>query len=145
MSFTFQILVQKAEMLPHYPLIRQLSPGVTAEQYAFLLDDMLAHGYRMAAVFEGDACVGISGIWVATKIYSGRYLEMDNVVVADTHRSKGIGKLLTDFIEKLALAEGCETMMLDAYLENEKAQAFYEREGFTKRGYHFSKSLSSST
>ena len=141
MSFTFQILVQKAEMLPHYPLIRQLSPGVTAEQYAFLLDDMLAHGYRMAAVFEGDACVGISGIWVATKIYSGRYLEMDNVVVADTHRSKGIGELLTEFVTAFALSEGCETIMLDAYLENEKAHVFYERAGFVKKGYHFLKRL----
>ncbi len=124
-------------MLPLYPLIRQISPGVTEDCYAHMLDDMLAHGYRMGAIFEVDTCVGISGIWVATKIYSGRYLEMDKVVVADTHRSKGIGKLLTDFIEKLALAEGCEMMMLDAYLENEKAHAFYEREGFTKRGYHF--------
>jgi GNAT superfamily N-acetyltransferase len=137
MVYSFQILTQKAEMLPHYPLIRQLSPGVTAERYDFLLDDMLAHGYRMAAVFEGADCVGISGIWVATKIYSGRYLEMDNVVVADTHRSKGIGQLLTDFVISFALDEGCETIMLDAYLENEKAHVFYERAGFVKRGYHF--------
>ncbi|MDO8365552.1 MAG: GNAT family N-acetyltransferase [Saprospiraceae bacterium] len=141
MLYTFQILTEKSEMLPHYPLIRQLSPGVTEERYTHLLDDMLEHGYRMVAVFEGKVCVGISGIWVATKIYSGRYLEMDNVVVADTHRSKGIGKLLTDFIEKLALSEACEMMMLDAYLENEKAHAFYAREGFTKRGYHFLKRL----
>jgi len=141
MPYVFQILTEKPQMLPHYLLIRQLSPGVTEDRYIHFLDDMLEHGYRMVAVFEGEVCVGISGIWVATKIYSGRYLEMDNVVVADTHRSKGIGKLLTDFIEKLALAEGCETMMLDAYLENEKAQAFYEREGFTKRGYHFLKRL----
>ena len=141
MPYTFQILTQKPEMLPHFPLIRQLSPGVTEERYSHLLNDMLAHGYRMVAVYEDADCVGISGIWVATKIYSGRYLEMDNVVVADTHRSKGIGKLLTDFIEKLALAEGCEMIMLDAYLENEKAHAFYEREGFTKRGYHFLKRL----
>ncbi|MBK6994799.1 MAG: GNAT family N-acetyltransferase [Lewinellaceae bacterium] len=141
MPYTFQILTQKPEMLPHFPLIRQLSPGVTEERYNHLLDDMLAHGYRMVAVYEDADCVGISGIWLATKIYSGRYLEMDNVVVADTHRSKGIGKLLTDFIEKLALAEGCEMIMLDAYLENEKAHAFYEREGFTKRGYHFLKRL----
>ncbi len=141
MPYTFKILIQKTEMLPHYLLIRQLSPGVTEERYTHLLDDMLAHGYRMVAIFDGADCVGISGIWVATKIYSGRYLEMDNVVVADTHRSKGIGQLLTDFVEKLALAEGCETMMLDAYLENEKAHAFYERAGFTKRGYHFLKRI----
>ena len=128
-------------MLPHYPLIRQLSPGVTEERYTHLLDDMLAHHYRMVALLDDGICVGISGIWVATKIYSGRYLEMDNVVVADTHRSKGIGKLLTDFVEKLALEEGCEIIMLDAYLENEKAHAFYEREGFTKRGYHFLKRI----
>ncbi|MFN0034692.1 MAG: GNAT family N-acetyltransferase [Saprospiraceae bacterium] len=139
MTYTFQILTEKSEMLPHLPLVQQLSPSVTEERYAHLLDDMLTHGYRMVAVLEGTTCVGISGIWVATKIYSGRYLEMDNVVVADTHRSKGIGKLLTDFVAALALAEGCETIMLDAYLENEKAHAFYEREGFTKRGYHFLK------
>jgi ribosomal protein S18 acetylase RimI-like enzyme len=141
MPYHFKLLTQKVSMLPFYPLIRQLSPGVTAERYAFLLDDMLAHGYRMVAVFEGDDCVGISGVWVATKIYSGRYLEMDNVVVADTHRSKGIGKLLTDFVTELAMNEGCETIMLDAYLENEKAHVFYERAGFVKRGYHFIKKL----
>jgi ribosomal protein S18 acetylase RimI-like enzyme len=141
MPYTFKILTQKAEMLPLYPLIRQLSPGVTAERYAHSLDDMLVHGYRMAAVYEGEQCVGISGIWVATKIYSGRYLEMDNVVVADSHRSQGIGKLLTDFVVALAIEEGCETIMLDAYLENEKAHAFYERAGFVKRGYHFLKKV----
>lgn len=141
MPYTCQILTKKSEMLPHYGLIRQLSPGVTEQRYAYLLDDMLAHDYRMVAVFEGETCVGVSGIWVATKIYSGRYLEMDNVVVAESHRSKGIGKILTDYIEKLALEENCETMMLDAYLENEKAHAFYERQGFVKKGYHFLKRI----
>lgn len=141
MSLEFRILSLKSEMLPLYPLIRQLSPGVTEERYARLLDDMLAHGYRMVAVWAGDVCVGLSGIWVATKIYSGRYLEMDNVVVAETHRSMGIGQLLTDFVVEMARSEGCEMMMLDAYLENEKAHAFYERAGFYKRGYHFLKNL----
>jgi len=134
-----QVLTQKHEMLPLYPLIHQLSPGVTPERYTQLLDDMLAHGYRMVAVFEGDACLGLSGFWVITKIYSGKYLEMDNVVVAADQRSKGIGKVMCDFLLDLALREGCETLMLDAYLENEKAHAFYEREGFIKRGYHFIK------
>lgn len=141
MPYTCQILTKKSEMLPQYALIRQLSPGVSEKRYAHLLDDMLAHDYRMVAVYEGETCVGVSGIWVATKIYSGRYLEMDNVVVAESHRSKGIGKILTDYIEKLALEENCETMMLDAYLENEKAHAFYERQGFVKKGYHFLKRI----
>jgi len=141
MTVQLRILTQKHEMLPLLPLIQQLSPGLTLERYTDLLDDMLAHGYRMVAVFEGETCTGLSGFWVITKIYSGKYLEMDNVVVDVAHRSKGIGKLMSDFLSDLARREGCETMMLDAYLENEKAHAFYEREGFTKRGYHFLKRL----
>ena len=132
-----RVLTQKTEMEPLYPLIRQLSPGVPEERYVHFLDDMLAHGYRMAAVFEDGLCIGLSGFWVSTKIYSGRYMELDNVVIDVAHRSRGIGKMLYGFLLDVALREGCEIIMLDAYLENEKAHAFYEREGFVKRGYHF--------
>lgn len=132
-----RVLTQKQEMAPLYPLIRQLSPNVTEERYLHFLDDMLAHGYRMAAVFEDGVCLGLSGFWVSTKIYSGRYMELDNVVIDAAHRSRGIGKMLYTFLLNIAQEEGCETLMLDAYIENEKAHAFYEREGFVKRGYHF--------
>lgn len=128
-------------MLPLHHLIRQLSPGVDEARYAHLLDDMLAHGYRMAAVFEGDECLGLSGFWVSTKIYSGRYMELDNVVVGTEHRSRGVGEVLTNFLVEVARREGCEMLMLDAYLENEKAHRFYERHGFVKRGYHFLKKI----
>jgi GNAT superfamily N-acetyltransferase len=137
-----RILTQKSEMAPLYPLIRQLSPKVTEERYLFLLDDMLAHGYRMIAAYEGEVCVGLSGIWTATKIYSGKYMELDNVVVADTHRSQGVGKKLCDFATELALQEGVEMMMLDAYRENQRAHVFYEREGFIRRGFHMLRPIS---
>ncbi len=140
-STHFRILTQKAEMLPLLPLIQQLNADVTAEYYDHVLDDMLRHGYRMVAAYDDEECLGLAGIWVASKIYSGKYLEMDNVVVAAAHRSRGIGQLLTDFVTDLAHREGCRTMMLDAYLENDKAHAFYERAGFIRRGYHFIKPL----
>lgn len=140
--YDIRLLTQKTEMVPLHFLIRQLSPKVSEARYVYLLDDMLAHGYRMVAVYEGDVCVGLSGIWTGTKIYSGKYIEMDNVVVADTHRNRGIGQLMTDYITELALREGVEMMMLDAYRENVKAHAFYERAGFVKRGFHFLRAIS---
>lgn len=138
-----RVLTEKRDMLPLFPLIHQLNSVVTETEYATLLDDMLLHGYRMAAVFDDNTgeCLGLSGYWIATKIYSGKYMEMDNVVIAEAHRSRGIGKLLCDYLLDLARAEGCRTAMLDAYLENHKAHAFYEREGFIRRGYHFLKKL----
>ena len=139
--FTYQIITQKSEMLPHWALIQQLNPAVTEAMLEELLDDMIAHGYRMVLVLDGAVCAGLSGIWTGTKIYSGKYLEMDNVVIDEQYRSKGVGTALTRYITDLALAEGCKTMMLDAYIVNEPAHRFYEREGFQRKGYHFVKSI----
>jgi ribosomal protein S18 acetylase RimI-like enzyme len=141
MPFEFQILTEKAPMLPHFGLISQLNKVVTEAEYAHALDDMLAHGYRMLIVWEAEIAVGLSGFWVSAKIYSGKYMEMDNVVIAETARNRGIGKLMSDFLEKIAREEGCQMLMLDAYLENIAAQRFYERQGFVAEGYHFIKRL----
>lgn len=141
MQFDYRIYTSKAEIMPYLPLLQQLSPKLTTERLDFMLDDMLAHGYQLLAVWNQNECVGVSGFWVSTKLYSGRYLEMDNVVVESAWRSKGIGKLMVDYLTKLARREGCRFLMLDAYLENEKAHQFYEREGFGKRGYHFMKKI----
>lgn len=141
MALSFRIFTQKSDILPLCPLIQQLNPAVTPEYLDSVLDEMLVHGYRLVVAEEDGDCLGLSGVWTGTKIYSGKYLEMDNVVVNSAHRSRGVGKLLTDYVTDLARAEGCQTMMLDAYLENEKAHAFYEREGFVRRGYHFLKKL----
>ena len=128
-------------MLPLWALLQQLNPDVTENYLNEVLDDMLAHHYKMIGIWDGAHCVGVSGIWVATKIYSGKYLEMDNVVIDAAYRSKGVGKILTDYIIEYAIEQGCKTMMLDAYLENDKAHAFYERAGFVRKGYHFIKKL----
>lgn len=140
-SFTYQICTLKEEITPFLPLLQQLSPTLTAERLDMMLDDMLAHDYRLLAVWSENRCVGVSGFWVSTKIYSGRYLEMDNVVVDAEWRSKGVGKCMSDFLTEWARNEGCRFLMLDAYIENEKAHRFYEREGFDKRGYHFLKKI----
>ncbi len=128
-------------MMPHWALLQQLNPTVTEAYLDSVLDDMIAHRYFMVAIWDGDRCIGLSGIWVATKIYSGKYLEMDNVVVDKEYRSKGVGNLLTEHIIEFAKENGVRTIMLDAYRENEKAHNFYERFGFIKRGYHFLKFL----
>lgn len=141
MAPDFRVLTQKAEMLPLASLLAQLNPVITEDYLDRLLDDMIEHGYRMAGIWDAERCIAASGIWVTTKLYSGKYLEMDNVVVAESHRSLGVGQLLTDKITELAVQEGCLVMMLDAYLENTRAHAFYERQGFVKKGYHFLKKL----
>jgi GNAT superfamily N-acetyltransferase len=142
LSCTIKELQSIAEMTAQISVIRELSGhGLTEDIYRSMLADMLPLGYGQVAVFDKDKCIAISGFWINTKLYSGKYLEMDNVVVMPDYRSKGIGKLLSDWCEAKAKENNCKVLMLDAYLENEKAHRFYEREGFFKRGYHFLKYL----
>ncbi|TXK51994.1 GNAT family N-acetyltransferase [Pontibacter qinzhouensis] len=128
-------------MLEQFHLIAQLNPAMSKSRYAQLLAQMLPNGYRMVGVFVADACVGLSGFWINTKLYSGKYLEVDNFVIDATHRSGGLGKALSDWMEQEARAHQCDTIMLDAYVPNSAAHKFYFREGYHIKSYHFYKTI----
>jgi GNAT superfamily N-acetyltransferase len=139
--FLIKILANKEEMLPNYGLITQLSPQLREDEYRQLLDIMLANNYRQAAVYDGDSCVAVSGYWICAKLYSGKYIEIDNFVVDHHYRNKGLGKLLLDFLLEEGRKQGCRTAMLDAYTETSAAHRVYYREGFFIRGFHFLRPL----
>ncbi len=128
-------------MAKQHDLIKCLNPTMSLERYCNLLSQMLPRGYRMVGAFERGRCIGLSGFWVGTKLYSGQYLEIDNFVIAETHRSAGIGKLLTQWLEQEARRQHCETVMLDAYTVNADAHRFYFREGYVIKGFHFLKDI----
>ena len=140
-KFTLREIVTEKEMLSLFPLVKQLSTHLKKSDYKIMLKDMLAHGYRMASAFDGNKCVGLSGFWISTKIYSGKYVELDNVVIDKNYRSQGVGKLLCDWIIREAKRLGCKTAMLDAYVENSSGHKFYYREGYIIRGFHFLKKI----
>ncbi|GAA4761752.1 MULTISPECIES: GNAT family N-acetyltransferase [Flavobacterium] len=127
------------EMLTQIETIHFLYPKMTIEKYKEYLSLMLPHNYKQLAVFENDVCVGITGFWKGVKLWSGPYLEIDNFVVHPEYRKKGIGKLMTDYIDAKAKELGSTMIVLDAYVENFTAHKFYYNQGFVPRGYHFLK------
>ena len=139
--FIIRELTTLPEMLEQYALILQLNPAMDAAQYNQLLSQMLPNGYRMVGIFTDEKCVGLSGFWINTKLYSGKYLEIDNFIVDAAYRSQELGKRLSDWMQQLAVKENCQTIMLDAYTSNNAAHRFYFREGFHIKSYHFYKTL----
>jgi ribosomal protein S18 acetylase RimI-like enzyme len=130
-----------SEMLAQIDTIRFLYPNITLEKYESFLSEMLPHNYTQIAVFENDICVGLTGCWSATKLWTGKYLEIDNFVVNPDYRSKGIGKMLTDYVEKKAVELNCSSIVLDAFTGNFGAHRFYYNQGYAPRGFHFVKIL----
>ncbi|MXO03226.1 GNAT family N-acetyltransferase [Flavobacterium sp. HBTb2-11-1] len=129
------------DMVAQIHTIRFLYPNLSLEKYETFLAEMLPHNYIQIAVFEDNICLGLTGCWSATKLWTGKYLEIDNFVVNPEYRSKGIGKMLTDYVDKKAIELNCSSIVLDAFTGNFGAHRFYYNQGYAPRGFHFVKIL----
>jgi GNAT superfamily N-acetyltransferase len=129
------------EMLAQIETMKHLYPNLTVEKYESYLREMVPHNYKQLAVFEDDICVGVTGFWTAMKLWTGKYIEIDNFIVHPDHRAKGIGKLMTDYIDAKAKTEGCTAIVLDAFTGNFTAHRFYYNQGYVPKGFHFLKIL----
>lgn len=141
-NIAIKILEKPVEMYEQYELIIQLSKNVSFENYCEMIDEMVLLNYKQAVAFINNKPVGVCGYWINTKIYSGKYVELDNVVTDEKYRSNKIGALLCEFVLGIAKENNCTTAMLDAYIENESGHHFYQNLGFEKKGYHFIKKIS---
>lgn len=130
-------LTTKTEMLAQLNVLNEMYPSLSFEEYSNELDEMLPHRYGQVAVFENGECLGLTGYWLGSKLWCGKYMELDNVVVCAKHRSKGIGKLLFDFMLEKAKKEKVTMLSLDSYTSNFKAHKFFYNEGYAPRGFHF--------
>lgn len=128
-------------MLAQISVMQFLYPQLTAEKYQAYLHEMLPHNYIQIAVFDHEECIAITGCWSATKLWTGKYLEIDNFIVHPNHRTKGVGKMLTDYVTQKGIESGCTAIVLDAFTQNFKAHRFYYNQGFSPKGFHFVKIL----
>ncbi len=125
------------EMMASYEVLTELYPSLTREEYVNELTFMIQHNYTQVVVMENERCLGVSGVWIGNKLWCGKYLEIDNIIVSEKIRSKGVGKLIIDYLEEKAKSLGCNMMALDSYTTNFKAHKFFYNQGFSPKGFHF--------
>jgi ribosomal protein S18 acetylase RimI-like enzyme len=112
---------------------------VIAGRLATLLNDH-PH-YLLIGAFTGDTLAGVAGAWIATKIWCGRYLEIDNLIVDQAARAQGIGSKLIRHLEGMAVERDCNILVLDSYTANHASHRLYQRLGFEIWSFHFIKPI----
>ncbi len=136
-----QILKTKDEMLAHLDMVKQLYPDFTIEKYGTLLDAMLQANYQQIIVIANKQTIALTGVWIGTKLWSGKYVEIDSFVVHESFRGQKIGDILIEEVHKIANDVGANQICLDAFTTNFKAGKFYINHGFEPKGFHFVKIL----
>jgi ribosomal protein S18 acetylase RimI-like enzyme len=140
----FEIRPPGATELPEVAdLLARLNPGTPREVIRERLDEILAGHphYHLVCAYAGDRIVGVAAAWIATKIWCGRYLEIDNLVVDEGHRSSGIGSRLIQHLEAFGRSRDCKILVLDSYTSNHPSHRLYHRLGFEIWGFHFIKPI----
>lgn len=125
-----------------YPLINQLRPHLTLEQYVETAKKMTAQGYRVICIYEGEKILAYAGFVEQQTLYNGNCIYIHDLVVDETHRSKGYGKTLLTHIEDLARENKIDSIWLISGIQRKDAHRFYEEKaGYTKTSYAYKKEL----
>ena len=98
------------------------------------LEQMLRedHGRAWIVQLEGKPAGYVVVLWGFSLEYGGRVLEIDELFIRTEFRGLGLGRAILEFVEAQARGVGAVVLTLETEPENEIAQTFYGRHGFTK-------------
>lgn len=121
-------LVQAFERL--VPQLSRSSPPPTAAELAEMVEAPGTH--VLVARDQGGDILG-SLTLVIFRIPTGMRAWIEDVVVDEAGRGRGVGEALNRFALDLARAEGCKTVDLTSRPSREAANRLYQRLGFQAR------------
>lgn len=126
-----------------YPVMKELRPHLSREEFFQIYEEsQKSDGYEIVAIEENGQVAALMGYRFLTDFVRGRHLYIDDLVSTESARSKGLGASLLNYAEKIAEESGCKTLRLCTGIENEAGVRFYEKNGWTKRAFAYTKKLS---
>lgn len=127
-----------------YPVIAQLRPHLTeAGFFSRVRGQGAASGFRLPYISVDGVVKAVAGIRAGEWLAGGKYLEIEDLVTAESARSKGYGGELFDWIVDLARNEGCDELRLVSNVTRYGAHRFYLNKRMRIQAYYFSMGLSS--
>jgi ribosomal protein S18 acetylase RimI-like enzyme len=123
-----------------YEVLQELRPKLTWTQFVCMNAMAGARDeFRMAGLFTDKECVAVMGYRVLYDFVHGKHVYVDDLVVTNRLRSKGIGAMLLAYAERRSRELECDGMRLCTGVENTSAISFYKRNGWLAGSVAFKK------
>ena len=147
------VIVREAEasdLTASVPLLAQLDPDdprredtALADVYHAAYARMIDAGTKILVVESEGSIVGTLALYILPNIShrGSPFALVENVVVDESHRGKGYGKLLMDHAEKMASEAGCYKIVLTSNAQRTDAHRFYDSLGYQRSHQGFRKNL----
>ncbi len=113
-------------------LLPQLSPSVVALEESDLRNIINSESTKLFLASDEDGVFGMLSL-VLFRIPTGRKAWVEDVVVDEKARGRGVGKLLTEHAVNVAREHGAHSVDLTSRPSRAAANARYQRVGFEQR------------
>lgn len=125
-----------------YPVMAQLRPHLGPDEFLVQVKRQGEdEGFRLVYLAEAEDVLAVGGIRIGEWLAGGKYLEIEDLVTAETARSSGHGGRLFDWIVDYARAEGCDQLRLVSAVTRHDAHRFYLNKRMKILAYYFSMDL----
>ena len=122
-------------------LCAQLGYPTPAEAVVSRMDRLRGNGEaRVVVAVTGESAVGLATIHLRHTInHEAPIGQLTLLVVDESMRGRGVGRVLVAESEAWARARGCKRFVVTTALRRTEAHAFYEKLGFVHTGRRYGK------
>ncbi|MDZ4663078.1 MAG: GNAT family N-acetyltransferase [Pseudomonadota bacterium] len=125
-----------------FPIIKELRPHLNINDYFSIYEQShKSDGYEIIATEVDGKVLAVMGYRILFDYVRGKHMYVDDLVSTENSRSRGLGAELLNYAESMAKELNCSGLRLCTGIENEGGIKFYEKNGWTKRAFAYSKKI----
>lgn len=124
-----------------FDVMAELRTHLKRDQFLETVREMEKQGFKLAFLKDGENIVAVAGYRIATNLFLGKHLYIDDLVTSQKIRSQGYGKILYNWLRDVAKTTGCSYIHLDSAVHRGDTHRFYFREGLAISSFHFREKL----
>ena len=133
---------ERSELEKCFPVMKELRPHLNLSDFLLIYDEAHRHdGFEIVAIEENNQILAVMGYRILFDYVRGKHIYIDDLVSSERVRSKGLGAELLQYAEGVAREINCTTLRLCTGIENIRGVKFYEKNGWTKRAFAYTKRL----
>jgi GNAT superfamily N-acetyltransferase len=133
------ILMNEKDLEPIYKLLIELRVGLDFNEFLNIYQLAQKTGYQFYGALINQQLIGLMGARVLTDFVHGKHFYIDDLVVTQNQRGRGVGAQILAWAESYSLELDCRCLRLCTGVKAFDSQRFYENNLWEKRAVVFKK------
>lgn len=136
-----QIATTDSEIENCFDVMAELRTHLERNTFLKTVRDMEQQGFQLAYLKDNDNVVAVAGYRIASNMFLGKHLYIDDIVTSQKVRSRGYGDAMYKWLREKAKNTQCKYIHLDSAVHRGDTHRFYFRQGLSISSFHFREKL----